>query len=421
MGYLIPGASLLAGTVTLEWIAKHQVPESVGLRTPVLSALEPLLKFESNVWLRDGFVIVLIVLASYVLGHLVAGASAIFVDRLYVKRGYGYPLQHYLGLDKPSEAVTCTRNFYRALMFWFNLYLVVGYLALPGSLPDKIVPDSLAEVLPKSSFSQQNFKIAASIVGWILLGIVVTGLLLDQLRSGKGGRVAGSSTREAEEFRSELAKRLRLYVEKLRSKLANLPWPNVEGLRSTLADLLRLLYIILAWLLKITAKPSRTITSAIGGASGTLKALDDATIQAFTKRMNDHLKRHPDGDHESTDSSRYWYAYIAVLREDPKAVPLLDNWLRLYSFARNLSTATYGVALYGVFWWLAENRKLATANEDVLQAIQATPLLFLIAAVLLLQRYHYLYCDYYTKFLIRAFAFPPKSSRTESAAEAGTA
>jgi len=48
--------------------------------------------------------------------------------------------------------------------------------------------------------------------------------------------------------------------------------------------------------------------------------------------------------------------------------------------------------------------KLAFLNEDTI-VLTSLPLLFLILAFVMLERYYYLYFTYYSKFLFRAFVF----------------
>jgi hypothetical protein len=77
--------------------------------------------------------------------------------------------------------------------------------------------------------------------------------------------------------------------------------------------------------------------------------------------------------------------------------------LRLYSFARNLSAAFYVAFLYG-YAILALNAVSIPDHQASYIAV-LIPAAYLFGSLVMLSRYYYLYANYYTKFIIRAFFY----------------
>lgn len=386
LAYFVPGATFLAAVIALEWLADKGRVSAQGIcvapscvpATPFFTTLKTVLALNpGSSWLTDAFVVASVLLAAYVIGHLVASVSAVAIDRLYMARGIGYPLPFLLGKATLTPDAEDSSHYYRALMFWVNGYLLMRYLALPGVLPvNSLLPAPFGEHLPRLTGADLG------VATWTLGSIVVA------LVAARGF-----------------------------TKLNALGRPKAVMPLDPANRLLRLVRLILAAL----AFPSRAVTVLIRSTTGTHRHVDAETTKAFTRRLREQLSI-PDGaadDHLYQCSAAYWYALIAIRRGDPMALPPLENWMRLYSFARNLAAAFYLAFLYGIFWWRAQGAALSATSEADRAALQVLPLVAFAVAFLLLQRYHYLYTDYYTKHLIRSYAFPPATERTPSLARIG--
>jgi hypothetical protein len=381
LGYFVPGATLLAAVIALEWMATRALESASGNClarvcapvTPFFTTLKAVLALNpGSSWLTDAFVVASVLLAAYVIGHLVASISAAAIDRLYMARGIGYPLPFLLRKANLGPDAKDSSHFHRALMFWVNAYLLVRYLLLPGVLPVHILlPDPFATI--GSPISPSTLNIAALVCETMVVAVVL-----------------------ARGF----------------TRLQSREWPRPI---MPLAEDNRLLKGV-RYFLAGSSLPSRLVTALIRSATGTHREVDEVTAKAFVARLRAQLGLRADqrDDDLYQCSAAYWHAVIALRRSDPTALPPLDNWMRLYSFARNLAAAFCLAFLYGIFWWRAQGDTLFATSETDRAALQVLPLVTFALAFLLLQRYHYLYTDYYTKYLIRSYAFPPGSAEAGS-------
>jgi hypothetical protein len=373
LSYFVPGVTLLGALCSYEWHAHSALCGATGRNascdaaTPVLSGIGTLLRLNStSSTLQDALAIFSILLIAYVTGHVLASISAYAIDRTYVALGVGYPLQHYVGVDSPDNETQLRRCFYKGCMFWINLYLILRYFALDGILPlGSLVPRLLPTFAPDLA-SKENISLGATLAMYVFVAGVSSYAISNLLKF----------LAPAIGFPDAFAKAL---------------W-------------LRRSNQFLEWLVWTFEKPAKLVTYPVGNASRTLRKLDDETATAFKVRLERATK--------STSSVRtslaYWLPYIEIRRSDPPSTAKLDNWLRQYSFARNLSSAFYCSFLYCEFWWLSQSESMELARTSDLVSLQLIPPILFVASFLLLQRYFFLYSDYFTKFLIRVYAFPPR-------------
>lgn len=370
--YFVPGSTLLGSIFAFEWaasLARCGVGASFlacSPQTPVYSTLTTVFRLQTgSSAFQDALIAATLLLLAYVVGHVVASVSAFTIDRMYVSQGFGYPIQHYLAIDNPDTEKQLDRCFVKGTMFFLNAYLLLRYLALPGVLSlDTLLPNILPTIFPQFA-SPQNLILSARIASAALM----TGI------------VAYGATR---------------VTRVLRRRSNN--WKRIES--ESVA--VRVLVKALAWLVWCFAQPSRLVTSPIGNVARTLRNVDTGTSEAFRAR----LRQLTNSEAAEMTSAAYWLPYIEIRRYDPSSVALMENWLKLYSFARNIATAFYTAFIYCSFWWLAQGERLHAAREQDLVLVQTIPPILFAGAFLMLQRYFFLYADYYTKFLIRAFAYP---------------
>lgn len=105
-------------------------------------------------------------------------------------------------------------------------------------------------------------------------------------------------------------------------------------------------------------------------------------------------------DYTTAGTNNFWLTYIYVVENGSNLSPLLTNWLRLYSFARNLSFTFYLASIY-ILIDLKVQREMFLANPIPELHILALTSIFL--AFMFLARYVYLYYSYFSKFNFRAF------------------
>ncbi len=132
-GYLAPGATLLLTIGLIEAFLRR----TAGIaHTPLRSSFELLRPTDSSKQLLETTVITLaLVAASYILGHIVASLSSLFLDRILVYKGYGYPYANLLQMQGELTGIqSWSGYFYRGAFFWLNFYLVARFLASVGAL-----------------------------------------------------------------------------------------------------------------------------------------------------------------------------------------------------------------------------------------------------------------------------------------------
>lgn len=100
---------------------------------------------------------------------------------------------------------------------------------------------------------------------------------------------------------------------------------------------------------------------------------------------------------KNTGTNIYWLSYCAVTNESEHLKNMLRHFLRLYGFARNLSTSFYIVFLLVVLEVLFVN------GNSLL--MKTGGILFFGLSFIMLTRYYYLYYNYYSKIVFRSFVY----------------
>lgn len=376
LGYLVPGGVLLAAIGGFEAWARSVARDSpAGLHTPIVTAAKylsgiggsspPGVETGRRIDTVEGAVLQLAVLvgaalATYVLGHVIASVSAFLLDRVYVHRAHRYPFQRLVGSGSPE---TSKENFYRAFLVWLNAYLLTRYLGIDGA-------PRLGELLPAPLgrwFSQLSHWPNEFIL-WFGLGTssweffaVATELAISYL-------ILAKVVLSGRDFRTQFANGEMLWVKRLFGKY-----------------------------LDIAAAIPRFLSSTVGRYINARQELSPATKAAFFRRLSSVAGFSvPTGD-----SSAYWLTVIHLRRAEPELMGPIDNWMSLYSFARNVATAFWIAFCYCLIWW-SEHRDLLPHVSTSKAVLFLLPLAYLIASFVMLLRYYYLYSDYYSKYLIRA-------------------
>ena len=110
----------------------------------------------------------------------------------------------------------------------------------------------------------------------------------------------------------------------------------------------------------------------------------------FIKKFKDTF----DLDPTAVDTEVHWLTYSYLHQNDPSSIKVIRQWLHLYTFARNLSTAFFLLFLYG----LVMNNHIDEKSMGRIW-ILVTWIGFLLFGL----RYYYVYYNYYSKYIFRAF------------------
>jgi hypothetical protein len=370
MGYLVPGGVLLVVLGGFEGTVRQLAGEKVRIHTPVYSALSRVVTeaAHNGSWSNQALTILVAITTAYVIGHIVASVSALAVDRWYVEKAHGYPFRFLLRLDS-TEGSDVSRAFHRGFFFWLNVYLFLRFFSLPNGLPlSDFIPRPFRELVP-GALSVTNLAWAARVCGWLLIGMLGAKIILSA--------TAGSEDRTT--------KRL---------------------LETTAGKVIRR---FLAFLIRGLARPARVITHFLGNYLHSRNRLDEASIRLFKSgllRMLNVESSSPDAQELLQSSSTYWYASLHIRATSTQLFEPVDNWLRLYGFARNLATAFYLAFLYCALWWLNQGSLVDPGSQtEKRYIILLLPLLYWSASFLLLLRYYYLYVGYYTKYILRTYVY----------------
>lgn len=105
---------------------------------------------------------------------------------------------------------------------------------------------------------------------------------------------------------------------------------------------------------------------------------------------------------EASGSNAYWCAYLSIVTRSPQLARLVQTWLHLYEFARNLSTSFYLCAIYAGGLLAFQGQIVRQLNSSVVLWI---PFGYAAVALILMSRYYYLFSCYYSRFIARVYAF----------------
>ncbi len=384
LGYVAPGAAFLLSAFFFEsWVARvvgassYHLPFSTALYVVVGDGL-----------LKEGWFVYIIIgiallLGVYIMGHIIDSFSVLIIERLFVSKGYGYPYQLLLrpwdqpqpimeveggtprpvhgrpaAKDRLSHDISLSRAYYRGLIFWVNLYLALRLASY------------LLVTLDRSGVWGTGVIWGVWIVGWLLVFIVVSKVLLSTARTVLKRHRMADTTVEQE---------------------------DPPGMRLTI--------IVLHW---IYAGPSEILFGRpLSKVIATRKAYDDSFRRLYFKHFKSIFNLDPD----AAESNHHWMVYAYVLRRSRRLFSIVAHWEMLYTFSRNLATAFYLAFLYCLGWLFWHSDNLPQPHLHGGTTVVALPGLLLMVSIALLIHYYYLYVGHYSKFLFRAFVLLAETSR----------
>jgi len=344
LAYLIPALACVASIQYYQFVIAQHIPKE-QLHAPLQHVAEWLASFPEGEGAASGWALQLLILLGvvgcfYVIGHIIASVSEIIIDRLLVHKGIGYPREHLLDVhDKPGKIIS--RPFYQGFCFWLNVIPVAFYIRTIFPMTRHVVDSIL-------------YPLIVVFVGIVILKLVISGLSAPRCRLGCWLR-ASSTARKA--------------------------------------------YCWFFWFLKYVFAG---LTIPIGILFRTLMQTQRGFDAEFQELFREKYESIFAMDAKKGDSNTYWMPYIYIAERSDRLNKIILNWLNLYSFMRNLSTAFYFAFIYTTVS-LAITAPLLPPGEG-LCAI-CLPFALVVASMIALLRFYYLYACYYTKFLYRAFVF----------------
>jgi hypothetical protein len=384
LGYITPGGAFILAVLAFETWLQQVVTSNptIGVRppldTPILATATRLLAGvpQGSTWATELFVVAVTVGVTYIVGHVIASVSALAIDRMYVAKAHGYPFRYLLDIPDEAHPATHSSNYYRGAFFWLNLYVLARHLSLPNAVAAAaFLPKPITHLLP--SILGPSYWHVTAIVALILLTLATVVKL-----------TASTSAKSREGLRHSI-------------------WASPSG-TAAIRWISRALWLF--------ALPANLITTFLANYLHTRQRLDEPSRKAFMDQVGPMLGiKKPD----LHDSSTYWYAALRVRLGPPSIAEPAENWLRLYGFSRNLACALWLAFCYCSIEWLNFSDALQSTALHGKNLLYGFPLLLFALSFAMLLRYYYLYADYYTKYLLRAFVFlqgAKNISHTETAA-----
>lgn len=355
-GYFIPGAVLLLAVYFFELLFwwKHIIPTDLHL--PLLTVINEAgnLIIDKKNWVVSAIFLIVLVIIVYAVGHIISAISTFLLDRVLISKGYGYPYESFLKIEKSEDEKLYRRNFYKGLFFWVNLYLLLYYYFYKGvgAIYNIFYPHPNA-INPIVVF-----------VYWYIIIMVSFKFFISSKRI---------------EDNPKLPRFLRNILMKIKDWLSS---------QKTIIPM------------KVFASPYNLLSRFLSGFVGSKKPeFPEEFINQYKKYFSHNFKLESD----KADTNNYWLSKCFVAHHSPSLNAMLVNWLHMYSYARNLATSFYLAFIYCFASLVFQNQSFRFSNDPLI--LFYLPVFFFFLSLVMLIWYYYLYFSCYSKFLFRAFYF----------------
>lgn len=285
------------------------------------------------------FLLFILLVTLYLLGHVVGSLGSLILEKYLVKNIMGYPSDYYLGI-RDSKTTTLSQVFYKWIFVCSLGVLTLGILAV------------------NNQFWLPSFKV-------ILLWVAVLFMVRIAILVVREWLILPKKERYGEEAPTYLR------------------W---VALRTKVTDILQFPTYLLIDL------PARVLFAS----TGVLSSFDSE----FTKLFFGKFKRDFSIEFDKAGTNGFWLCYVHVVKNIPSSVPVIRNFLHMYSFARNISAACFFLIVFQLFLTFMMETNYQESNRVYVFGLNST---FLLVGVLMLLRYFYIYSSYYTKYLFRAY------------------
>lgn len=137
-GYLVPGSTFLLSIYAFDFWVMKNTEQKVPLHLPAFRFFnyiwEAMFSSSPN-WFSSFIFFIILIVVSYISGHIIASVSALSIDRFLVFKGHGYPYVYLLNLQKEKELNKTKGIYSRSVFFWINLFFIISYFLLLQILP----------------------------------------------------------------------------------------------------------------------------------------------------------------------------------------------------------------------------------------------------------------------------------------------
>lgn len=344
-GYLMPGFIFL-----LSLFGWFKYAEFDFLKNVVMP-------FKGGINIGNSLLILFFVFSlSYFIGHLIGAVSHILYDRMLIRSCIGYPIHYILNTGKTPSLFTRTLYLIGILIFCFILILPglfeLCYLFWNSDLyqlnvcsEDGILYLGMSCAIPQ----EYNISIFSSVI-FVILAFFILFLINIRLR------ILCKTEKQKKNF------------------------PN--------------------WMIDASHFLKENVFYPIRKLTATDTLVNYSVRQKFNRR----LKREFDVSGWSKGSDSFWLASMR-LAKNKEIDSKLMNWLNLYGCLRNYSCA---FALLAII--IASNHWYLIVFNHQMTGLKGSRILLasLIISFVLFLRYWIIYFSYYSKYLIRAYAYLSK-------------
>ena len=291
----------------------------------------------NNSWPAFFSTVPILFLIIYVLGHFIASISAVLIDKFLIERMFGYPFQRLFNKILDYEKSDVLMYFRKSQLIYRSL-IVIAVSAI--------------------TFNIMNMQ-SISNVFWFLFFLLLISkfffswFTLSELHDPYS---AGQNLKD--------------------DKYAQYLWD---------------------YFLRWVTLPFYVIFNTI--AYGTLSLLF-RMCKPFEKEVQEHFSKLFEETFglslEKAGTNVYWFTYSYLQQKDEKNTLLIQNWLNLYGFSRNLCIVFLMLFILGLYPEIIFNN----ADKSLLNKwCFVTGICTIIFGL----RYYYLYYNYYSKYIFRAF------------------
>ena len=342
-GYLAPGIAFITLIFSFEFYMRCNVN---GYSSFLLSFIKYVIKYQSYLIQKLGLIyqiaiLIFAILLIYILGHFISTLSSFFIDRILIFKSYGYPFNNLILQSDISEVRDIKKDHdYASANFYKATFFWINIFVVSFFINNCCIQIKIF-ILFKYIYYMSKF----------LLIILIFIKLYPYL--------------------------LRIFSKK---------WP--EFIFPTTR-------VIIYWL----STPFNYISNFLSNYINTKRGFDDEFIKKTIQfiRINFKIKQK---NINKYNTNVFWLPYMYVAKNSIIFYQLMKEWLHLYSFMRNLSTAVYFGFIYIVIQ--------SYVNREILNYSEYTTLIYIILitfslSILFLVRYYYLFYCYFTKFTFRAF------------------
>jgi hypothetical protein len=371
-GYIFPGS------IFLGFIIYDEVIPDGSTSVPLFDKIHVL---GQNEFTYASILLVILLIATYTVGHVIAMISSLIFDKLMVGGMFGYPIENWIagGISAKHRFIN-TLGFILIHLYLFVIIIVAFISFINPSLSinqtflkcSKFLNDNFWEMGVSDLNQTILFENVTLSLLWILLFLGILKILAKIFLS-----VKNKSEQRKKRFREDRDIGF-IYTVLWIPELKKL----FEFIQKSLLD--RIIALV-DWMAQTNGKPS------------------DEMIGFLKKEMGQRYKVNFEKN-ESSDS--YWLSYFETAFSSPRMISPLLNWLQLYGFMRNSAMAFYLLGMYYV------QRTISSNLFDYHDLLMLSVCFFF--GFILLVRYWALYKGYYSKNLVRLYYVTKNNSSAES-------